>query len=195
MGLYILRLIVIAVCAWAGAVIGLTQGGVVAGAIGAAVATVIGGLLCISDRYLRTVPLWTYLYGLAGLTVGLFAGILGNYLLGKLPIQDPAVVQVLSLPMVLRRSRRALRLAGIERTEIEPVGLRLERAGGGHRPRDAATGELDGARRAVPEFQLHRHRAGDAQQQGGLFPDHPLRSFRAAQQTRQFVAARYECHH
>ena len=97
MGLYILRLIVIAVCAWAGAVIGLTQGGVVAGAIGAAVATVIGGLLCISDRYLRTVPLWTYLYGLAGLIVGLFAGALGNYVVGKLPIQDPRVAQVLSL--------------------------------------------------------------------------------------------------
>jgi uncharacterized protein YacL len=96
-GLYILRLIVIAVCAWAGAVIGLTQGGVVAGAIGAAVATVIGGLLCISDRYLRTVPLWTYLYGLAGLIVGLFAGALGNYIVGKLPIQDPRVAQVLSL--------------------------------------------------------------------------------------------------
>jgi uncharacterized protein YacL len=96
-GLYILRLIVIAVCAWAGAVIGLTQGGVVAGAIGAAVATVIGGLLCISDRYLRTVPLWTYLYGLAGLIVGLFAGALGNYVVGKLPIQDPRVAQVLSL--------------------------------------------------------------------------------------------------
>ena len=97
MGLYILRLIVIAVCAWAGAVIGLTQGGVVAGAIGAAVATVIGGLLCISDRYLRTVPLWTYLYGLAGLIVGLFAGALGNSVVGKLPIQDPRVAQVLSL--------------------------------------------------------------------------------------------------
>ncbi len=97
MGLYILRLIVIAVCAWAGAVIGLTQGGVVAGAIGAAVATVIGGLLCISDRYLRTVPLWTYLYGLAGLIVGLFAGALGNYVVGKLPIQDPRVAQILSL--------------------------------------------------------------------------------------------------
>jgi len=61
------------------------------------VATVIGGLLCISDRYLRTVPLWTYLYGLAGLIVGLFAGALGNYVVGKLPIQDPRVAQVLSL--------------------------------------------------------------------------------------------------
>jgi uncharacterized protein YacL len=96
-GLYILRLIVIAVCAWAGAVIGLSLGGDIAGAIGSAVAAVIGGLLCIAERYLRTVPLWTYLYGLAGLIVGLFAGALGNYLVGKLPIQNPAVAQVLSL--------------------------------------------------------------------------------------------------
>jgi uncharacterized protein YacL len=96
-GLYILRLIVIAVCAWAGVVIGLTQGGIVSGVIGAAVATIVGGLLCVCERYLRMIPLWTYLYGLAGLMVGLFAGALGNYLLGKLPIQDAAVVQVLSL--------------------------------------------------------------------------------------------------
>lgn len=97
MGLYILRLIVVGVCAWAGAVIGLTQGGVVSGVIGAAVATVVGVLLCICERYLRTIPLWTYLDGLAGLIVGLFAGALGNYVLGKLPIQDAGVAQVLSL--------------------------------------------------------------------------------------------------
>jgi uncharacterized protein YacL len=96
-GLYILRLIVIVVCVWAGAVIGLTQGGVVSGVIGAAVATVVGGLLCVFERYLRTIPLWSYLYGLAGLIVGLFAGALGNYLVGKLPIHDPGVAQVLSL--------------------------------------------------------------------------------------------------
>jgi len=96
-GLYILRFIVIVVCAWAGAVIGLTQGGVVSGVIGAAVATVVGGLLCAFERYLRTIPLWTYLYGLAGLMVGLFVGALGNYVVGKLPIHDPGVAQVLSL--------------------------------------------------------------------------------------------------
>jgi len=96
-GLYILRLIVIAVCAWAGAVIGLTQGSIVSGVIGAAGATVVGGLLCVFERYLRTIPLWTYLYGLAGLLVGLFAGALGNYVVGKLPMQDPGVAQVLSL--------------------------------------------------------------------------------------------------
>lgn len=97
MGLYILRLIVVGVCAWAGAVIGLTQGSVASGVIGTAVATVVGVLLCICERYLRAIPLWTYLYGLAGLTVGLFAGTLGNYVLGQLPIQDAGVAQVLSL--------------------------------------------------------------------------------------------------
>jgi len=96
-GLYILRLLVIAVCAWAGAVIGLTQGSVISGVIGAAVATVVGGLLCRCERYLRTIPLWTYLYGLAGLIVGLFAGALGNYVVGQLPLQDAGVAQVLSL--------------------------------------------------------------------------------------------------
>ena len=48
MGLYILRLIVLAVCTWAGAVIGLTQGSTVSGIIGAAVALVAGVGLCRS---------------------------------------------------------------------------------------------------------------------------------------------------
>ena len=97
MGLYILRLIVIVVCAWAGSVIGLTQGGVESGVIGAAVATVVGGLLCVLERYLRAIPLWSYLYGLAGLMVGLFVGVLGNYVLDKLAIQETGIAQVLSL--------------------------------------------------------------------------------------------------
>ena len=97
MGLYILRLIVIAVCTWAGAVIGLTQGGVGAGVIGAAVATVVSGLLYVLERYLRAIPLWSYLYGLAGLMVGLCAGALGNYVVDKLAIQEAGVAQILSL--------------------------------------------------------------------------------------------------
>ena len=97
MGLYILRLVVIAVCAWAGAVIGLTQGDVVSGVIGAAAATIVGALLCILERYLRAIPLWSYLYGLAGLAVGLGAGALGSHLVDKLPMQHPGVAPALSL--------------------------------------------------------------------------------------------------
>jgi len=96
-GLYILRLIVLAVCAWSGAVIGLTQGSLISGIIGAAVAIVIGVGLCILERYLRTIPLWSYLYGLAGLVIGLCVGALGNYVVSKLPIQGPEVTQTLSL--------------------------------------------------------------------------------------------------
>jgi len=98
-GLYILRLLVLAVCAWSGAVIGLTQGSLISGIIGAAVAIVIGVGLCILERYLRTIPLWSYLYGLAGLVIGLCVGALGNYIVSKLPIQGPEVTQTLSLLM------------------------------------------------------------------------------------------------
>ena len=101
MGLYILRLIVLVVCAWSGAVIGLTQGSIVSGIIGAAVATVGGVGLCLLERYLRAIPLWSYLYGLAGLMVGLLAGALGNHVMGKLPLQDPGVVQTLSLALYI----------------------------------------------------------------------------------------------
>ena len=97
MGLYILRLIVLVVCTWAGAVIGLTQGSFVSGIIGAAVALVAGVGLCMLERYLRAVPLWSYLYGLAGLMVGILAGALGNQVVGKLPIQEPEITQPLAL--------------------------------------------------------------------------------------------------
>jgi len=96
-GLYILRLIVLAVCAWSGAVIGLTQGSLISGIIGAAVAIMIGVGLCFLERYLRTIPLWSYLYGLAGLVIGLCVGALGNYIVSKLPIQGPEITQTLSL--------------------------------------------------------------------------------------------------
>lgn len=97
MGLYILRFIVLAVCTWAGAVIGLTQGSMVSGIIGAVVALVAGVGLYILERYLRAVPLWSYLYGLAGLMVGILAGALGNQVVGKLPIQEPEIMQPLAL--------------------------------------------------------------------------------------------------
>jgi len=96
-GLCLLRLIVFAVCTWSGAVIGLAQGSVRSGIMGAAVAIVVGVGLCILERYLRAIPLWSYLYGLAGLVIGLGIGALGNYVVSKLPIQGPEITQTLSL--------------------------------------------------------------------------------------------------
>jgi uncharacterized protein YacL len=96
-GLYILRLIVLVVCTWAGAVIGLAHGSMVSGIIGAAVALVAGVGLCRLERYLRAVPLWSYLYGLAGLMVGILAGALGNQVMAKLPVQAPEITQPLAL--------------------------------------------------------------------------------------------------
>jgi uncharacterized protein YacL len=62
----------------------------------------VGGVgLCLLERYLRAIPLWSYLYGLAGLMVGLLAGALGNHVMGKLPLQDPGVVQTLSLALYI----------------------------------------------------------------------------------------------
>jgi uncharacterized protein YacL len=69
----------------------------VSGIIGAAVALVAGIGLCILERYLRTVPLWSYLYGLAGFMIGILAGVLGNQVLGQLPIQEPEITQSLAL--------------------------------------------------------------------------------------------------
>jgi len=42
-------------------------------------------------------PLLSYLYGLAGLVIGLCVGALGNYVVSKLPIQGPEITQTLSL--------------------------------------------------------------------------------------------------
>jgi uncharacterized protein YacL len=85
--------------AWAGAFIGLTVGGTVAGAIGAGVGGVFGGILWSLERYLRTIPLRTYVHGLAGLCVGLFIGVLGGLLIRQIPLQNTAVLQVLSLSL------------------------------------------------------------------------------------------------
>lgn len=95
MGLYIIRLIMLAVFGGAGAFIGWAWGGEIPGAIGAGIGLVIGGAVFGLERYLRTIPLRSYLYGLGGLCVGLLVGALGSHLVRQLPIQDPAVLQVL----------------------------------------------------------------------------------------------------
>jgi uncharacterized protein YacL len=96
-GLYIFRIIMLFVCGWVGTYIGLTWGGMGFGAIGAGVGLVVGGVVWGLEHYLRTIPLRSYLYGLGGLCVGLLIGALSSHVLGKLPIRDPAVSQVLSL--------------------------------------------------------------------------------------------------
>jgi uncharacterized protein YacL len=95
-GLYIIRMLLLVVVGWAGAFIGMSQGGAVAGVIGAGVGLMVGGILWGIERYLRTIPLQTYVHGLGGLLVGLLVGALGSLLVGQLPLQNPAVSRVLS---------------------------------------------------------------------------------------------------
>lgn len=97
MGLYILRIMLLLALGWAGGFLGMARGGEVPGAIGAGLGIVVGGILWGLERYLRTIPLRSYVYGLGGLLVGLLIGALSNHLVGKIPLQDTAVSQVLSL--------------------------------------------------------------------------------------------------
>ena len=97
MGLYILRIMLLLAFGWSGAFIGMARGGEVPAAIGAGIGIAVGGILWGLERYLRTIPLRSYLYGLGGLLVGLLVGALSNHLVGKIPIQDTALSQVLSL--------------------------------------------------------------------------------------------------
>jgi uncharacterized protein YacL len=85
------------VCGWAGAFIGLAQGGKVSGAIGAGLGLVVGGILWGLERPLRAIPLQSYVYGLGGLLVGLLVGALGSQLVGKIPLQNPTIAPVLSV--------------------------------------------------------------------------------------------------
>ena len=102
MGLYMIRIVMFLMFGGAGAFIGWAWGGEVVGALGAGAGFVVGGGVFGLERYLRTIPLRSYLYGLGGLGVGLFVGALGSHLIRKLPIQDPQVLQVFSfLPYVV----------------------------------------------------------------------------------------------
>ncbi len=98
MGFYLLRLLVVAVGGWSGGVIGMAQGGLVYGMIGAG-SGILGGLaLCLLERSLRHISPWSYLFGLGGLAVGLLVGMVGTYLLGMaFGEQHPDRVPVLSV--------------------------------------------------------------------------------------------------
>lgn len=97
MGLYILRMLLLVVVGWAGAFLGASQWGGPGGVIGAGVGLVLGGILWGLERYLRAIPLWTYIHGLGGLVVGLCVGALGNVLIAQLPLQNALVARVLAL--------------------------------------------------------------------------------------------------
>ncbi len=98
MGFYLLRLLVVVVGGWAGGVIGMAQGGLIYGMIGAG-SGVVGGLaLCLLERSLRHIPPWSYLFGVGGLVVGLLFGMVGTYLLGiAFGERHPDLVSVLSV--------------------------------------------------------------------------------------------------
>jgi uncharacterized protein YacL len=97
-GFYLLRLLVVVVGGWSGGVIGMAQGGLVYGMIGAG-SGILGGLaLCLLERSLRHIPPWSYLFGLGGLVIGLLFGMVGTYLLGMaFGEQRPDLVSVLSV--------------------------------------------------------------------------------------------------
>ncbi|MGQ4807767.1 putative PIN and TRAM-domain containing protein YacL [Candidatus Entotheonellaceae bacterium PAL068K] len=97
MGLYIIRIIMLLVLAWVGAFISMTQGEAFPGAIGAGIGLVVGGAVWGLERYLRTIPLQSYLYGTGGLLGGLLMGALGSFLMAKLPLQHAVAPQMLSL--------------------------------------------------------------------------------------------------
>lgn len=97
MGLHVLRAMVVIICGWAGAIIGLAQGGQLFGLIGMALGLCAGVVVWLCEGYLRAVPLWTYLHGLGGLVVGLFVGTLASHIVSKVTIQDAAVVQAVTV--------------------------------------------------------------------------------------------------
>ncbi len=97
MGFYLLRLLVVVVGGWTGSVVAMTQDGWVSEALGAGLGIICATLLCMLKRVLRKIPLRSYLNGLGGLVLGLLLGAVITHLLGKLSIQNGAVLQALSL--------------------------------------------------------------------------------------------------
>ena len=97
-GFYLLRLLVVVVGGWSGGVIGMAQGGLVYGMIGAG-SGIVGGLaLCLLERSLRHISPWSYLFGLGGLVLGLLFGMIGTSLLGMaFGERYPDLVSVLSV--------------------------------------------------------------------------------------------------
>ena len=97
MGLYILRIMMFFVFASAGAAVALMQWGETSGLMGAGIGVLAGLLVWAVEYYLRSIPLQSYFYGLAGLLVGLLVGAFGSFLVRQFPMPSPAVAQVLSL--------------------------------------------------------------------------------------------------
>jgi len=89
---------VVVVGGWSGGVIGMAQGSLISGMIGAG-GGILGGLaLCLLERSLRHISPWSYLFGLGGLAIGLLFGRVATYLLGMaLGAQHPEFVSVLSV--------------------------------------------------------------------------------------------------
>ncbi len=100
MGFYLLRLLVVAVGGWSGGVIGMAQGELIYGAVGAGIG-VLGGLgLFLLERALRHISPWSYFDGLSGLVLGLLCGMAGAYLLGlALGERYPDLAPMLSLSL------------------------------------------------------------------------------------------------
>ena len=88
MGINLLRLLVIVVGGWAGYVVGLAQGSLLWGAIGAGLGIVLAIGLCLLERFLHVIPLRSYLYGLGGLMLGLLFGMVLTHLLGQVLLQS-----------------------------------------------------------------------------------------------------------
>jgi uncharacterized protein YacL len=96
-GLYILRILVLGVCAWVGSFIGMTLEGPLGSAVGAGIGLGVGVVAWALERTLRAISLRSYIYGLSGLLIGLLAGALGSALVSRLPLPQPGIIGVLSL--------------------------------------------------------------------------------------------------
>lgn len=99
-GLYLLRLCVVVVGGWSGGAIGMAQGELIYGVIGASIGVLLGLGLFLLERTLRHIPPWSYFYGLSGLILGLLFGMVGTYLLEMaLGERYPGLMPMLSLAL------------------------------------------------------------------------------------------------
>lgn len=124
MGFYLLRLLVVVVGGWSGGVIGMAQGDLVYGAVGAGLG-ILGGLgLFLLERALRHIPSRSYLYGLSGLAVGLLFGVVGTYLLGMaLGERHPDFVPTLSLVLYVAGAYLGIVIGVNKGPEFYDVGI------------------------------------------------------------------------
>lgn len=94
----VLRGLVILLLAWGGFAGGTAQGGLLGGMVGVGLAALVSLGLWLLERHLRTIPLWSYAYGLGGLALGLLVGAFFNFLAGKFSL-PPGIAQGLSLAL------------------------------------------------------------------------------------------------